>query len=95
MQRRRFDHLFVEISLAVGRHLPRYPLWLTLKELGMEPEQLSREAAIEFCDRHLTAFVARCGDHLSPRQLRRLQRAVARYDPEIPTPYERMARIEW
>jgi hypothetical protein len=93
MQRRRFDHLVVELSLALGRHLPRYPLWLTLKELGMEPEQLSREAAIEFCERHLTAFVARLGDRLSPRQLRRLRRTVARYDPSIPTPYERMARI--
>jgi len=92
-QRRRFDHLIAELSVALGRHLPRYPLWLTLKELEMEPEALSREAALEFCDRHLADFVGRLGSSLSPRQLRRLRRAVARYDPEIPTPYERMARI--
>ena len=48
MQRRRFDHLTVEISLAVDRNLPRYPLWLALKELGLEPEGLTREAAARF-----------------------------------------------
>ena len=93
MQRRRFDHLIIELSLALGRNLPRYPLWLSFKESGADPESLSREAVIEFCDAQLNEFLAHLGHALTPRQTRRLQRAVARYDPEIPTPYERMARI--
>lgn len=93
MQRRRFDHLIIELSLALDRNLPRYPLWLSFKELGADPESLSREAVIEFCDAHLGEFLAHLGYALTPRQTRRLRRAVARFDPEVLTPYERMARI--
>jgi hypothetical protein len=93
VRRRRFDHLILEISLALNRNLPRYPLWITFKELGMDPEFLTREAVIEFCDEHLADFLARLGYVLPPRRIRRLQRAVARFDPALPTPYERMARI--
>jgi hypothetical protein len=93
VQRRRFDHLIMELSLALDRNLPRYPLWLTLKEFGADPDFLSREVAIEFCDEHLDEFLAHLGHALTPRQARRLRRAVARFDPEIPTPYERMASI--
>ena len=93
MRRRRFDHLILEISLALDRNLPRYPLWLTFKELGMDPEFLTREAVIEFCDEQLADFLAHLGYVLPRRRIRRLQRAVARFDPALPTPYERMARI--
>ena len=93
MQRRRFDHLILELSLALDRNLPRYPLWLTFKELGADPDFLSREVVIEFCDEHLGGFLAHLGYALTPRQARRLRRAVARYNPEIPIPYERMASI--
>jgi hypothetical protein len=93
LQRRRFDHLTVEISLALDRNLPRYPLWLAFKELGLDPDYLTRETVIEFCDEHLSDFLAQLGHSLPPRKLRRLQRAVARFDPELLTPYERMARI--
>jgi len=85
--------LILEISLAVNQSLPRYPLWLAFKELGMDPEFLTREAVIDFCDEHLPDFLARLGYSLPPRRIRRLQRAVARFDPALPTPYERMARI--
>jgi hypothetical protein len=93
VQRRRFDHLILEISLALNCNLPRYPLWLAFKEAGADPDYLTREVVIEFCDEHLTGFLAHLGHSLSPRKLRRLRRAVARFDPAIPTPYERMARI--
>jgi hypothetical protein len=93
LQRRRFDHLIIELSLALERNLPRYPLWLTFKELGADPDYLSREAVIEFCDQHLAEFLGHLGHTLTPRQTRRLRRTVARYDPEITTPYERMARL--
>ena len=93
MRRRRFDHLILEISLALNQNLPRYPLWLAFKELGMDPEYLTREAVVEFCDEHLAGFLADLGHSLPRRRIRRLQRAVARFDPALPTPYERMARI--
>ena len=93
MKRRLFDHLVQEVSLALDRHIPRYPLWLTLKELGMDPDGLTREAAIAFCNEHLQAFLAHMGYRLSPRQIRRLARTLARFDPTRPTPEERMAEI--
>jgi len=93
VQRRRFDHLMIELSVALDRNLPRYPLWLTFKELGADPEDLSRENVIEFCDEHLGEILAHLGHTLTPRQVRRLRRTVARFDPDVPTPYERMARI--
>jgi hypothetical protein len=93
MARRRFDHLVLEISLAVGELIPRYPLWLRLHELGWNPERLSPQATIAFCGAPLTRFLADHGLALSGRARRRLERNLRRYDPAIPTPYERMARI--
>lgn len=93
MQRRRFDHLVLEISLAANRNLPRYRLWLTLKELGMDPDRLTRKSAIEFCERGLPEFLAHHGCGLSPRRIRGLMRSVARYDPARLTPAERVAQI--
>lgn len=93
MARRRFDHLVLEISAAVGEHIPRYPLWLRLHELGWNPERLSRQDTIAFCGAPLTRFLAEHGLALPPHARRRLERNLRRYDPGIPTPYERMARI--
>ena len=93
MSRRRFDHLVLEISLAVGERIPRYPLWLRLHELGWNPEQLSGQAAIAFCGAPLTRFLADHGLAIPPHARRRLERNLRRYDPAILTPYERMARI--
>jgi hypothetical protein len=93
MARRRFDHLVLEISLAVGQCIPRYPLWLRIHELGWNPERLSAQTVIAFCGAPLTRFLADHDLALSPRARRRLERNLRRYDPAIPTPYERMARI--
>ncbi len=93
LRRRRFDHLTLELSLALDRNLPRYPLWLAFKELGLDPDALDREAVIAFCEEHLSSFLAHLGHSLPPRKLRRLQRIVARFNPDLLTPYERMARI--
>ena len=93
MDRRRFDHLYEELSVALGRLVPRYALWLHMGELGMDPERLSRSDAVQFCRRHLHDFLS--GQHLAlrDRQERRLVRAVDRFDPRHPTPYEHMARL--
>lgn len=93
MDRRRFEHLHVELSLAAGRNLPRYELWLCLREHGLDPEELEAEELEDFEQRHLDAFLAQQAVHLSPRKRRRLQRRLGGFDPTRETPYEWMARI--
>ena len=91
MSRRRFEHLRIEISVAVGVPIPRYPLWLRLKESGMDPEALTRGAALAFCEGPLADFLASQGVLLAPRHQRRLLRSVARFDAEHSTPEERFS----
>jgi hypothetical protein len=91
--RKRFDHLVLEVSLAVGRRISRWELWMQLHEAGCDPEALTRQGAVEFCQAELPGFLKARGLRLSPREGRRLQRAVSRFDPGLPTPYDRMARI--
>jgi len=38
--RRAFDHLHAELSVAAGVALPRYAMWLCLREAGRDPERL-------------------------------------------------------
>gem|GEM_PF-1048431 len=91
--RRRFDHLVMELSVAVGCVLPRYALWLRMRESGINPEALSREEALAFCDAPVTAFLGERGLALPIRARRRLLRAIERFDPSVLSPYERFARI--
>jgi len=91
--RRVFDHLHAELSVEVGRVVPRYALWLALREAGLDPEQLTREQALGFCRRHLAVLLAGLGLALAPRPARRLERELGRFDPARPTPYERAARL--
>jgi hypothetical protein len=93
MGRRRFDHLVEEISVAAGQLIPRYELWMRLHELGWDPEQLTRDAAVRFAGDPLTGFLADLGLFVPERARRRLERAVRRYDPAVPTPYEQLARL--
>jgi len=91
MGRRRFDHLFAEASVAAGRLLPRFELWMACHELGIDPEALTGEEAALLCRRALPELFAKLGVKLPPRAARRLERTVARFDPRHPTPYERFA----
>src|SRR5690606_11961904 len=91
--RRVFDHLHAEVSVGVGRVVPRYALWLRVREAGFDPERLSREEALAFCRRQLPAFLAGLGLALARRPARRLEREIGRFDPARPTPYERAARV--
>jgi hypothetical protein len=92
-QRRGFDLLFTEISVAVGSCIPRYPLWLRLHELGYDPERLDREAVTSFCGEPLEGFLFEYGVLLPRRELLRVRRRVSLFDPDTPTPYERMAAL--
>jgi hypothetical protein len=93
MGRRRFDHLFAEASVATGRLLPRFGLWLACHEVGLDPERLTREQVLGFCRSALPGFLGGLGLALPPRAARRLEREVARFDPHRPTPYERFAAL--
>jgi len=93
MDRRWFDHLFTELSVALGRRAPRYALWLALGELGVDPAKLGREDVVGFCDRELPSFLAEHRLALTARAEQRLQRSIRRFDPRHPSPAEHMARM--
>ena len=91
LRRRRFDHLFEEISVRIGRLAPRYALWLRLRELGMDADRLSRDDVVAFCRDHLGDFLREHELALGPSQARDLLRSVARHDPTLRTPAEWLA----
>jgi hypothetical protein len=91
--RRRFDHLYEEICVALGRLLPRYALWLHMSEAGLDPDRLSRRNALAFCREDLDTFLFEYGEELRGRRARRLLRSVERFDPRRSTPYEHMSRL--
>ena len=93
MERRRFDHLVVELSVAVGRVVPRYALWLRLGELDWNPDSLTRDQVLGFIDEHVAAFLDEHALTLPPREAKRLRKLLVRYDPRYPTPYETMQRL--
>jgi hypothetical protein len=93
VRRRRFDHLALELSVEVGRAVPRWALWSALHDHGQDPEDLSTQGALAFCDGPLHAFLHAQGLSLEARRARRLRRRLARYDPRHPAPEEIFARF--
>ena len=93
MNRRRFDHLVVELSVSAGELVPRYALWLRLQDLGCDPVGLEREDVRRFIDDHLADFLVREELAIAPREVRRLRKRLLRYDPRHPTPEEVLHRI--
>lgn len=91
--RRRFDNLHIELSVALGVAVPRFELWMELHECRMDPERLTREESMAFCDGPLESYLHKSGLSLRPRALRRLCRKVRKYDPAVLTPYERFAAL--
>jgi len=83
----------MELSVALGVAVPRFDLWMELHEWNIDPERLTREETIAFCEGLLESFLHERGLFLRPRALRRLCRKVAKYNPIIPTPYERFAAL--
>ena len=81
--RRRFDHFHAEFSVRVGNLLPRYPLWLSIHELGFDPDTASAHDLVDFLDFSAPSFLwDHLGLRLSERQWRRMRRATLRFDPE-------------
>jgi hypothetical protein len=91
LRRRRFDHLFEELSIRIGRLAPRYALWLHLRERGADPDHLTRDEALAFCRDDLEGFLRAHALAMRPRERERLARAVARHDPAVPSPIEWMS----
>ena len=79
--------------MALRVAVPRYQLWLELHQWNIDPEYLTREQAMAFCDGPLASYLHRYGLSLRHRALRRLCRRVAKYDPTVATPDERFAAI--
>jgi hypothetical protein len=91
--RRRFDNLHIELSVALGVAVARFELWMELHEYGIDPERLTHQETIAFCDGPLESYLHKSGLSLRPRALRRLCRKLRKYDPAVPTPYERFAAL--
>ena len=94
MGRQRFEHLFAELSVACGRLVPRFQLWLYLREHDADPEALSLREALGFCDDGLVPFLAAEGLSLSRWQRRKFRHAIAGFDPDLTSPAEILARLD-
>ena len=93
MKRRRFDHMVVELSVAVDRWVARYALWQAVKDAGYDPECWSGPEAERFCTLELPRWLRRSGHTVPEARLQRLARSVARFDPALLTPEEHFARL--
>ena len=93
VSRRCFDHFHAELSVEIGKLVPRYALWLRMQEVGLEPTDLSGSQTARFMEAELDAFLASEGLGLAERPKMRLIRRMHRFDPSQPTPYETMQRL--
>ncbi len=93
VSRKLFNHLFVELSVSIGKRVPRYALWLELHDLGWNPESLHVVEALAFCDGPMEGFLADRGMKISQRARNRLRRELAKFDPTRPLPQEIFERM--
>jgi hypothetical protein len=89
LARRRFDHLVLELSLALAVRVPRLALYLAAARYAESGARLA-----EFCGAPLDGFLAEQRlAPLAPRARERLRRRVARFDPRWRTPEEILGRM--
>ena len=93
VSRKLFNHLFVELSVSIGKRVPRYALWLELHDLGWNPESLRVAEALAFCDGPMDGFLTNRGMKISRRARNRLRRELAKFDPNRPPPQEIFERL--
>lgn len=91
MQRRYFEHLYREISVAAGRRISRYDLWLQIWDSGGDPDDLTAHHVRRFVDRSLDAVLIDEGVAVTPRMRHRLEKRLVGFDPRYPTPEEHFA----
>ena len=93
MSRKLFNRLFVELSVAIGKRVPRYALWLELHDLGWNPESLRVTEALAFCDGPMDGFLTDREMQISKHARNRLRRELAKFDPTRPLPQEILDRL--
>jgi hypothetical protein len=93
MGRRRFDRLVTELSVALERWVPRYPLWQAVHAAGYDPERWNGADVERFCLRELPRWLRLQGYTLSNARVERLARTLGRFDPSHLTPEEHFARL--
>ncbi len=93
VSRKLFNHLFVELSVSIGKRVPRYALWLELHDLGWNPESLRVAEALTFCDGPMEGFLTDRGLKISRRARKRLRGELAKFDPTRPLPQEILERL--
>jgi hypothetical protein len=93
MGRRRFDRLMMELSVALDRWVPRYPLWQAVHAAGFDPERWTGPEVERFCMRDLPRWLRMNGYSLSETRVVKLARSCARFDPSHLTPEEHFARL--
>jgi hypothetical protein len=91
--RQRFDHLVEAISLAVGVPIPRYRLWLRFHDHGCDPETITANMAVAFCDGPLKSFLAEEGLRIGNWARRQLRKEVMHYDPQVVRPEDRLGPL--
>ncbi len=94
MSRRYFDHVHAELSVALGRSLSRYGLWLRIWEAGGDPEAMHARDACCFVETQLDALLRDEGASIGGRARRRLVRRLLDFAPDFPTPEEWMQRLD-
>ncbi len=88
-----FERLCFAIELALGRPAPRWPLWLHLRESGIDPERAGAASLRPAVEQALASIRAELGSPFSPQERRRLRRALARFDPRFAPAYEHAERL--
>jgi hypothetical protein len=88
VERRTFEFVYVEISLALSRRISRYDLWVRIWESGGDPDDLDRAQVRRFVERGLDGLLTEEGVRLAPRARRRLERRLCGFEPSAPTPEE-------
>jgi hypothetical protein len=93
MPKRYFDHVYSEISVAAGRRVSRYDLWLAVWSAGEDPDDLDQEQVRCFLDFELDDFLREEGLRLDGRARKRLEKRLLRFNPDAPTPEEWFSRL--
>jgi hypothetical protein len=94
MGRRIFSRMVLEISLAVGHYVSRHELWMLMRELKVDPEQMTSVEVAAFCGAPLRRFLASQGVRLGPLEIQRLEQQLRQINPYRADPYDRVEGLE-
>lgn len=93
MPNRYFDHVYNEVSVAAGRRVSRYELWLAMWSAGGDPEALNKKQLQWFLETALDDFLGEESIELKGCARRRFERRVLHFSPDHPTPEECFSRL--